>query len=98
MKKLFLHINAFLVLMFFVANLQAQNPSSVKEFDALWEKTAQGNGKTGNVTKDLNALEREKIKSIDDGNTHNHIVPVHKRIEPPLIIFFTQDAAHPAEK
>ncbi|MFN8238315.1 MAG: hypothetical protein U0T77_09105 [Chitinophagales bacterium] len=65
MKKLFLHINAFLVLMFFVANLQAQNPSSVKEFDALWEKTAQGNGKTGNVTKDLNALEREKIKSID---------------------------------
>lgn len=65
MKKLFLTINSLLVLMFFFANVNAQNPSSVKEFDALWEKTAQGNGKTGNVTKDLNALEKEKIKSID---------------------------------
>lgn len=65
MKKLFLNINALLIAMFIFANLQAQNANSVKAFDDLWEKTAQGNGKTGNVTKDLNALEREKIKSID---------------------------------
>lgn len=66
MKKIFFGIHTLLFVMVFSFHVEAQTGAkSSKEFDELWNKTAQPNGKTGNVTKDLNALEKEKIKSVD---------------------------------
>lgn len=44
------------------------NSKSKSEFDELWNKadnSAKNNVKTGNTTKDLNAVERNKIESVD---------------------------------
>lgn len=55
------------ILMLVVVNsmfAQTTKSTSTKQsFDELWEKAS--NTKTGDVTKDLNALEKDKIKQID---------------------------------
>jgi hypothetical protein len=43
----------------------AQGNKAAKEFDELWNKVAQKSGKSDNVTKDLNTLEKEKIEAVD---------------------------------
>lgn len=50
---------------------QTSKTSSKQLFDELWDKAS--NSKTGDVTKDLNAIEKDKIKSIDvkEKNTTN---------------------------
>lgn len=66
MNKKSIAVIGFLSLMI-IATLsygQSGNKAS-KEFEELWNKAAKSTGKSDNVTKDLNTLEREKIEAVD---------------------------------
>ena len=53
---------------FYTSGMAQKQPISKKQFDELWNKADSSTKiviKTGNSTKDLNALERDNIKAVD---------------------------------
>jgi len=81
MKKV---ASGFLMVFCFYASCVAQgNSISKKQFDELWKKADSSSKiiiKTGNSTKDLNALERDNIKSVDIKDKTN-FNPNGKRVD-----------------